>query len=444
MKKYLPLLLGVASSTAFANLTNFGEPNTALLTHAFAQNSVHIVQLGDSHTAGDTMTDAVRQSLQARFGDGGMGWAMPMYFSGQRMARFGYDNVDFTPVSSRHEWGENYTLGGMLAKPLWHGATLTIKPKNDENPQRLFISLRQSAGDGRFIAQDARGQRFALQTEPKNGQWQLLTITATLPLMIYNDGANRSAIGGWWAFNPAGRGAVVSAIGINGSELSHWHRWNASAWQRELSLIRPNLLVLAYGTNEAYNGVSGQTVKQELTQRIRQIRTASPQTAILIMSAPEVLKNRTGDCGTRPSTLTDVQRAQREVAQNERTLYWDWQSAMGGQCSMKWWIRQGKASNDGVHFTQSGYSELGSRFAQDLLALQNSSSTSLAYTLSSQSSYNATTTTITHALPNITNPRQNGQNPNGQHGGQISYGQNSNGQSQNGQQGYIRIERVNP
>ncbi|WP_066805747.1 GDSL-type esterase/lipase family protein [Moraxella oblonga] len=404
---YLPLLLGVSVS-AHANLTNYGEPNTQLLMSAFAQNSLHIVQLGDSHTAGDTMTDALRQRLQARMGDGGMGWAMPMYFSGQRMARFGYDNVDFTPVSSRHELGENYTLGGMIAKPLWHGATLTLKSKHAENPQRLFISIRQPAGDGRFIAQDARGQRFAVQTAQKNGQWQLVAINATLPVTLYNDGANRSAIGGWWALNPNGQGAVVSAIGINGAELSYWNRWNDGAWQRELSLMRPNLLVLAYGTNEAYNGVSGQTVKQELIKRIRQIRTASPQTAILIMSAPESLKSTAGDCGVRPSTLTDVQRVQREVAQTERTLYWDWQNAMGGQCSMKWWIRQGKASSDGVHFSQSGYSELGYRFADDLLTLL-SKRTYTPNALSPQS------TPVNYSVPNISNSNQ----------------------------GYIRIERAN-
>lgn len=396
-------VLAMVSVSAHANLTNYGDPNTTNLANAFAQNALHIVQIGDSHTAGDTMTDALRQRLQARMGDGGMGWAMPMYFSGQRMARFGYDNVDFTPISSRHELGENYTLGGMIAKPLWHGATLTLKAKQFEQPQKLYISLRQSAGDGRFIAQDARGQRFALQTTPKDGQWQLLAITATLPVTLYNDGANRSAIGGWWAFNPSGRGAVVSAIGVNGAELSYWNRWNSTAWQRELSMVRPNLLILAYGTNEAYNGVSGQTVKQELTKRIRQIRTASPQTAILIMSAPEALKSTSGDCGVRPSTLTEVQYVQREVAQTERTLYWDWQEAMGGQCSMKWWIRQGKASSDGVHFTKLGYEELGRAFAEDLLAL-STQNTRPASTLA------------THAMPHISNPNQ----------------------------GYIRIERANP
>lgn len=368
--------MSFVANASYANyLTNYGEPNTQHLTQAIGAKSLHVVQLGDSHTAGDVMTEALRNRLQLVLGNGGMGWAMPMYFSGQRMARFGYDNVNFMPVSSRSNTNENYTLGGMIAKPKAQGASLTLKAKKFESPQRLWVSIRQAPSDGRFVATDASGQKVAIEAPNKNNTWQLVAITASLPITIYNESANHSAIGGWWAFNQSGHGAVVSALGINGAELSYWNRWQDKAWQSELSAIRPHLFVVAYGTNEAYNGVSGETVRSELTKRIRQIRQASPTTAILIMGAPEALKSTAGGCGTRPSKLSDIQNVQRQVAQTERTLYWDWQAAMGGSCSMKSWINQGKASRDGVHFTQAGYNEFGYRFANDLLALSTKSYT---------------------------------------------------------------------
>lgn len=350
-------------------LTNYGEPNTAALVSAIANRSLHLVQLGDSHTAGDTMTGAARTRLQGVLGDGGMGWAMPMYFSGQRMARFGYDNNDFLPISSRSNTSENYTLGGMIAKPKTNGAMLRLKAKHAENAQKILVSIRQHAGDGRFVATDANGERVAIEAPNKNGTWQMVAINARLPLTIYNENATHSTIGGWWAFAKHGQGAVVSALGINGAELSYWGRWNEQAWQNELFMVRPQLVVLAYGTNEAYNGVAAQTVKSHLVQRIRQIRQATPSSAIMILGAPEALKSTAGGCGTRPSTLSAIQQVQREVAQSERTLYWDWQSAMGDSCSMKSWINGGKASRDGVHFTALGYTLLGNQFADDLLAL---------------------------------------------------------------------------
>lgn len=402
-KKTLIATLMVGQGACAGFLTNYGDPNTAHLSQAIASRSVHIVQLGDSHTAGDRMTGAMRTKLQASLGDGGMGFAMPMYFSGQRMARFGYDNREFLPISSRTNEQENYTLGGMIAKPLVHGATLTLKAKHPESPQRLIMSIRQPRGSGRFVATDARGQQFVLEAPHKNNTWQLVSFNATLPITLVNDNATGSVIGSWWAFNPNVRGAVVSAIGINGAELSFWNRWNRSAWQSELGTIHPQLVILAYGTNEAYNGVSGETVRSLLTQKIRQIRSASPKSAIMIVGSPECLKNLSGTCGTRPATLSDIQWVQQAVAQSERTLYWDWQGYMGGSCSMKSWINRGLANRDGVHFSELGYTRLGNQMAYDLLSFAS--------------------------LPSATNtPTQ-------------SYPQTT--PMNNGNRSYIRIERVN-
>ncbi|MDO4450383.1 MAG: GDSL-type esterase/lipase family protein [Moraxella sp.] len=365
------LFLSCLSTFAHANLTNFGDPNTHTLTQAMTNHSVHVVQLGDSHTAGDTMTDALRDRLQGVMGDGGMGWAMPMYFSGQRMARFSYDNVDFSPISSRTNQSISYTLGGLVATPQTNGASLTLKPKKGNEPtQKIWVSIRQSPNDGRFTGVDARGHQFILEAPHKNNSWQMVVVDAMPPFTIYSENATNSAIGGWWAFNPSGRGAVVSALGINGAELSHWSRWNTNAWKNELAIISPNLIILAYGTNEAYNNVSVDIVRTTLTEKVRQVRTASPRSAIMILGAPESLKSTNGGCGTRPTHLSEIQIAQQQVAQNERTLYWDWQSAMGGSCTMKSWINQGLANKDGVHFSKSGYQRLGYQLANDLLSLQ--------------------------------------------------------------------------
>lgn len=363
-------LLFISSQGQTSDLHNFNEPNTTNLISAIQSQKLHIVQLGDSHTAGDSLTDALRTTLQHKLGDGGMGWAMPMYFSGQRLARFGYDNQDFQTISSRNQHQNNYTLGGLIAQPKQNGATLTLKPKRGNEPeQRIKLSLRQPQGDGHFIAKDALGKAFTIEAPSKNNQWQLVEFNAKLPITLRVQNAQRSAIGGWWAFDANQQGAVVSALGINGAELTHINRWNTQAWKNELAQIRPHLIILAYGTNEAYNNVDAQTVKQQLTQHIQQIRQASPQTAIMIMGTPEVLKNTAGTCGTRPSQLTAIQQVQKQVAQSQNTLYWDWQQAMGGSCTMKLWMSQAKSARDGVHFTAKGYTQLGNQLAYDILAL---------------------------------------------------------------------------
>lgn len=364
------ILATLAIGQSFAsNLSNFNEPNTAKLNAAIQNRDVHVVQLGDSHTAADEMTHVLRQQLQNALGDGGMGWGMPMYFSGQRMARFGYDNSGWRPVSSRTQRNDNYTLGGLNAVPQYAGATLTIKAKQVEQVQKILVSIRQAANDMPFTGIDADGKTFTLEAPVKNNHWQTVTFTAKLPFTITAQNTQNSALGGWWAKNQNGSGAVVSALGINGAELSYWNRWS-NDWQNELTAVAPNLVILAYGTNEAYNdNLDVEQARSILMDKIQKIRASSPQTAVMIVSAPESLKRTAGECGSRPIKLSAVQSMQLQVAQSMHTLYWDWQKAMGGSCSMKSWINQGLGRADGVHFSASGYQRLGRTLASDLLNL---------------------------------------------------------------------------
>ena len=361
-------ILTIGSQVYASNLTNFNEPNTNLLITAFKNKSIHIVQFGDSHTAADVMTGTLRTQLQNKLGNGGMGWGMPMYFSGQRLVRYGYDNNGWQPISSRQQRDHNYTLGGLIAVPKFNGATLTIKSKQSELSQKIKVNLRQAATDGKFLGRDAQGHQFEIEAPIKDNTWQTVEFVAQLPFTITASNAERSAIGGWWAKNQNGRGAVVSALGINGAELSYWNRWN-DGWQQNLKSISPELIILAYGTNEAFNdNIDVEKYKKLLISKVDQIRVASPDTAIMIVSAPESLKNITGQCGIRPIKLTAIQNVQYQVAQQKHTLYWNWQQAMGGECSMKSWINQGLGRKDGVHFSEAGYQKLGQALAEGLLS----------------------------------------------------------------------------
>lgn len=384
MKPQLAMLVALLPclSAQAAYLSNFDEPNASKLIHAMQQHSVHIVQFGDSHTAADVFSGTLREQLQAVLGNGGMGWGMPMYFTGHRLAEYGYANTGWSAISSRSNHQQNYGLGGLLAVPQYTGASLTIKAKLAHPEQRIRVSLRQAAGDGAFTGVDANGQQFVFQAAKKDNTWQLAEFNATLPFTIRAENAAHSAIAGWWASNRQGKGAVVSAIGINGAELSSWKLWN-DAWQTELAQIAPDLVILAYGTNEAYNAVDVDQAKRQLLSRISQIRQASPNTAVMILSAPESLKTTGGSCGQRPASLTQIQAMQYAVAQSQHTLFWNWQQAMGGACSMQQWINRHDALRDGVHFSASGYQKLGKVLAADLLnfAKQRQTQSSVAANL---------------------------------------------------------------
>lgn len=371
LQKFIAFSMSIAlASEAYADIVNFGDPAFANFKNALNQNSVHIMQIGDSHTAADVMTDAVRVRLQSVMGDGGMGYAMPMWFRGQAMARVSYDNSGFTPISSRTTT-DDYTLGGMIASPNYQGATLTLKPKKPQARQRLIVSIKQDSGY--FSGIDATGERFVIQAPVKNNTWQLTQINATLPFTITANNTGSSAIGGFWGINTTGSGAVVSALGINGAQIDYFNRWNSLAYMQELASLQPSLVILAYGTNEAHSGTSAATMTNSYSNVIQKIRQASPATAIMLTVAPESLTSTAGSCGTRSQNLNEIQQAQYAIAKTHQTLLWDWQTAMGGSCSMKSWINQGLAAKDGVHFSKSGYQKIGKQLADDLLALKTAS-----------------------------------------------------------------------
>ena len=347
----------------------FQDDQISRVVKALQNRQINIVQLGDSHTAADYMTEAARARLQQELGNGGPGWAMPTQFAGMRLSRFSYINNGWQAISSRTDSNQNYSLGGLIAKPTV-GASLTIKTRQPEPEQTVIVSIRQGQGDDDLNIMDANGRQIILSAKHKDNQWHFSKFKAQFPITITAGMNFQTAIGGLWARNSSNQGAVLSALGINGYQLNQWDRWNTVAWQNELNVVNPDLIILAYGTNEAYNNMEIEIVRQTLLKTISQIRNASPNSAIMIIGAPESLKSTSGSCGVRPAKLTELQQMQREVAASQHTLYWDWQAAMGGECSMKSWINQGLARSDGVHFTASGYDRIGQALANSILDMR--------------------------------------------------------------------------
>lgn len=354
-----------------ADFTDFGDPNAAAVAAKLnaGAGGFRYVQIGDSHTAGDYMTDELRQRLQAQLGNGGDGWAMPMRVPGQRLARVSFDVDGWSLINSRNQTPADYPFGGFIAQVVRDGAVLTIKSRQDEPAQAITAIIRQSPGDLPLQANDANGQRLTIASPVADGQWHAVSFSARLPLMIVAQHSPQTAIGGWWlsAMQPAG--AVVSAVGINGAEQSQWSRWR-NDWMADLQPGQPDLIALAYGTNEAFGkALDENAMRADLEAGIDRLRQNFPQAAILIIGAPESLSGRGGGCGRRAPSLDAVQRIQREVAAQRKTLYWDWQQAMGGTCSMKSWIAQGLGRGDGVHFSAAGYTRLGDDLFQGLRGL---------------------------------------------------------------------------
>jgi len=157
-------------------------------------------------------------------------------------------------------------------------------------------------------------------------------------------------------------GIRYDVFGINGAKANRLLTWNAPAFNAAVKALAPDLIVLAYGTNELTEGDwTSQSYQMVYTEIIQRLRAAAPQASILIVGPPD----RTDlDVAVR---LKLVNLALREVATVNQTAFWSAYDAMGGAGSMNRWLRSGLAQADRVHLTLAGYSVLGTRFYKDLL-----------------------------------------------------------------------------
>lgn len=163
-------------------------------------------------------------------------------------------------------------------------------------------------------------------------------------------------------------GLTYHALGVNGASLKSWLR--CSNFAEELKLIKPDLVILGVGINDAnipYGTFNPEVFKAEYQQLLRVIYEVSPDCAVIVITNNDsVLRKGKSSYGiNRNGEL--VQRAMRELAAEENGGLWDQYAIMGGAGSMAVWKERGLAREDRVHFTCTGYELLGDMFFNALI-----------------------------------------------------------------------------
>ncbi|MGY4492302.1 SGNH/GDSL hydrolase family protein [Pseudomonas sp. TE3610] len=339
------------------------DPNLRLLQNKLknAQRSaVTIVQLGDSHTAADLLTGELRTRFQQDYGNGGIG-----FISGTAVPGTRYDQVRITAAksqwaltSARNQHSDRFPLGGYLSVAQTAGAHVHLEPTPATDMRYRVSTLYQAASNNTLQARDDYTQ-IARPLPATNGEWRLSPAIGNLALpmdLTFASGQNL-AVGGWNILAQNNSGVVFSTLGINGAQFSVVDKWQAG-WLDTLKALKPDLLIMAYGTNEAFDDdLDIGLYESQQTQRIQQLRQALPGTVLLIVGAPDSIKNKgaSGCQARQPRSLHGVIDSQKRVASQNRTLYWSWQAFMGGDCSINSWQAQNLARPDLVHFTKEGY-----------------------------------------------------------------------------------------
>jgi lysophospholipase L1-like esterase len=159
-------------------------------------------------------------------------------------------------------------------------------------------------------------------------------------------------------------GVVVDATGIDGARLETPLAWNEDALVAEVSRRAPELLVVAYGTNEAFDGLRVEKYKVQLAELMRRLRRGAPNASCLVLGPTDA---PLGD-GSVPR-VAEVSAALEHGAAQQGCGYVSLQQLMGGEGSfargMK--ARERLCQLDKLHLTPRGYQELGRALGKQLL-----------------------------------------------------------------------------
>ena len=334
-----------------------------LLAQKFRSSSytrINIVQLGDSHTAADLFTGEMRRLLQTRYGDGGFGFVAATPVPGTR-----YDGIvltapseQWTLVSSRNQLSQQFPLGGYLSLPVTSGATVHIAAREPSTNRYRISALYQATLDsGLSIRSGVTPESRALAATAGHWAFSPAFDNVELPVdMVLADGPG-AALGGWNIQSMKDAGVSYSALGVNGARLDGLDKWQAD-WPDTLQALQPDLLILAYGTNEAFDDTLDLDLYQaQLTEKLASLQRKLPNAVILLVGPPDSIKHRDANTCTasQPRFLHDIVQIQRHVAQQSHALFWDWQGFMGGACSIARWQSHELARDDLVHLTRDGY-----------------------------------------------------------------------------------------
>ncbi len=334
---------------------------------------VRVIQFGDSHTAGDSFTGALRTLFQQKFGDGGAGFSFAGYpfagyhIRGTKRAQstgwlalgthlndIGDAMVGMGGVSLSTEAAGNWVSLDADATSLQvqyliqpNGGSIEIRD-NDT----LLATVSTAKSDP--TAPDAAAQ-FGTPVEPGPHHFEVLTINQA-PVRLLGLSTENSA------------GVTYEAAGINGAEASLFLRWSEAMQQPLLAAVNPALIVLSYGTNEAGDRNWTEESYAAMFQRIiERCRRLAPNASILVVGPPDRAL-RAGRRAWKPFAGVDrIVAAQRSVCRQMHCAYWDQRSRMGGFGSMRDWVSISWAQPDHTHFTGEGYTELASALFSDIV-----------------------------------------------------------------------------
>lgn len=384
---------------------------------------VAIGQFGASHTAGQTLTDRMRERLAARYGGAGRGF-VAVGGASKRLVPGGVvrDIVGAFDIAD----GRDMVTGGALGMAgtktrLLPGSRFTVgfcqgcpptrRPRagddvvamdpgtiqlawlytpdmgtadvwiDGERRATLTPSTRRRESDVQFLTLPVDHERAVLEVVTRSTPQPSSSSSSSSDSLPAEASADSFDGGTGERMSPVGPvhllgvveemdrpGIVLDAVGLPGTTGMTPQRWRQDMYAEEVRSRRYDLIVTAWGTNEAGIGsLDDATYRHHFGATLTTLQSAAPDADCLIIGASDRFDHKAQGFVQAPNHEL-VERVQKELAAEHGCAFFSMREAMGGAGSMKRWVAEGLGLPDHVHFTKEGYVRLADAIIDDLLA----------------------------------------------------------------------------
>jgi lysophospholipase L1-like esterase len=343
----------------------------ALRRAGAGDGTARLLFYGASHTSSDQFTGYLRRRLQRRFGDAGPGFVLPVrpfaYYDHRGVTLRSGGRWRTLRVRGAERVPDAYGLAGVAVEASSR-AWASVEPTRRSRVSRFDVHYLQRPGGGRFEIEidgvitkrvSSRGRRRAAfaRVDVDEGHHRLeIRVLGDGPVRLFGVAVERVA-----------PGVVVDTLGVPGARARDQLPWDPSVLRSSIRRRDPDLVVLAYGTNESGSPRLRAGYEAEVRAVVRRVRSAAPDASCLLMGPSEWPRETRDGAWAPRETTAHIVEVQRRVARDAGCGFFDLVAFQGGPGRMHRWVEAGYALGDHVHYTERGHRRLAEVLERALL-----------------------------------------------------------------------------
>jgi LysM repeat protein/lysophospholipase L1-like esterase len=145
-------------------------------------------------------------------------------------------------------------------------------------------------------------------------------------------------------------GILYHSIGVNGAKFEHYNE--SKFFHEQLMALKPDLIIISLGTNEAVNGYfNGDSFSNQVDELIHDLEQHNRFANILVTTPPDSYRKNS----VPNPNVEKISDALTTYALRNNLASWDFFQVMGGMGSVQAWHQYYLAQDDRLHLTKRGY-----------------------------------------------------------------------------------------